>query len=356
MDDIQQRIEEIEKEIRETPYHKGTQHHIGRMRARLAQLKDQLIEGGARKSGGGGGARFGVKRHGDATIVLVGLPSVGKSTLLNALTNAKSPTAAYAFTTVTVIPGMMNYKGAKIQILDVPGLIEGASQGRGRGREVLSVIRSADLLLIMTEIGHEADFNMMKSELDENGVRINQEPPKVKIRKTLSGGLQIRSSVKQELSNETIQGILQQFRFTNAEVVISEKVSMDGLIDAFAKNRVWVPALFVVNKMDLHPARSTEFLGVSAEKKIGLDELREAIWEKLELIRVYLKKSNRETDYDAPLIMHNGATLTDVAEKVGTEFAKTVKEAKIWGSGSRFPGQKVSLSINVQDELEVLFL
>lgn len=358
MDDIQQRIEEIQKEIRETPYHKGTQHHIGRMRARLAQLKDQLIEGGyvRRRQGAGLSSGFALRKHGDATVVLVGLPSVGKSTLLNALTNAKSPTAAYVFTTVTVIPGMMNYKGAKIQILDVPGLIEGASSGRGRGREVLSVIRGADLLLIMTEIGHEVDFNMMKSELDENGVRINQEPPKIKIRKTLSGGLQIRSSVKQELANETIQGILQQFRFTNAEVVVSEKVSMDRLIDAFAKNRVWVPALFVVNKVDLHPARSTEFLGVSAEKKIGLDELKEAIWEKLGLLRVYLKKSNKETDYNDPLVMHEGQSLHDVAEKIGTEFAKTVKEAKIWGPGSRFPGQKVSLATKVQDEMEVLFL
>lgn len=362
MDEIEKRIEEIQKEIRETPYHKGTQHHIGRLRARLSQLKDQLVESDLRK-GGGGGARFTVKKHGDATVVLVGLPSVGKSTLLNALTNAKSPTAVYAFTTVTVIPGMMDYKGAKIQILDVPGLIEGASSGRGRGREVLSVIRSVDLLLIMTEISHEADFNMMKSELDENGVRINLEPPKIKIRKTLSGGLQIRSSAKQELSNETIRGILQQFRYTNAEVVISEKVSMDRLIDALAKNRVWVPALFVVNKVDLQPTHSTEFLDVnefvaiaiSAEKKIGLDELREAIWEKLGLLRVYLKKSNKEVDYDAPLIMHNGDTLNGVAQKVGTEFAKTVKEAKIWGPGSRFPSQRVSFTTRVLDEMEVMF-
>ncbi len=355
MEDIRKRIEEIEKEIRETPYHKGTQHHIGRMRARLSQLKDQLMESGSRK-GGGGGERFAVKKHGDATVVLVGFPSVGKSTLLNSLTNAKSPTAAYAFTTVTVIPGMMNYRGAKIQILDVPGLIEGASAGRGRGREVLSVIRSADLLLIMAEVGQESHFNLMNSELEENGVRINQEQPKIKIRKTLSGGLQVHSPAKQDISIETIRGILQQFHFVNAEVSLGEKISMDRLINAFAKNRVFVPALFVVSKIDLHHAKQDdEFLGVSAEKKIGLDELREAIWEKLRFVRVYLRKSDGDTDYNEPLIMHEGQTLQDVAEKIGTEFAPTVKEAKIWGLGSRFPGQKVSMSIKVQDEMEVMF-
>lgn len=354
MDEIEKRIEEIQKEIRETPYHKGTQHHIGRMRARLSQLKDQLLESGVRKSGGGGSG-FAVKKHGDATVVLVGFPSVGKSTLLNALTSAQSRVAPYAFTTVTVIPGMMNYKGAKIQILDVPGLIEGASQGRGHGREVLSVIRGADLLLIMTEAGHEAYFNQMKQELEENGVRINQEPPKVETRKTLSGGLQIRSSVKQDLSVETIRGILQQFRIVNAEVNIRERVSIDRLIDGLAKNRVWVPALFVVNKIDLHPTGGNGFLTISAEKKIGLDELREAIWEKLGFVRVYLKNPDHGTDYANPLIMHEDDMLADVAQKIGTEFAKTVKEVKIWGPGSRFPGQKVSISAKVLDEMEVMF-
>lgn len=355
MDDIRKRIREIEEEIRETPYHKGTQHHIGRLRARLSQLKDQLVESGLRK-GGGGGARFAVKKHGDATVVLVGLPSVGKSTLLNALTNAKSPTAAYAFTTVTVIPGMMNYKGAKIQILDVPGLIEGAAQGRGRGREVLSVIRSADLLILMAEAGHEDHFDQMKSELEENGVRINETPPKVEVKKTLSGGLQIRSSAKQDISNETIRGILQQFRIVNAEINIHEKVSVDQLIDGLSKNRVWVPALFVINKIDLHPVVGDRVLGVSAEKKTGLDKLREEIWTKLGFVRIYLKNPDEGTDYNDLIIMREGQSLQDVAQKVGTEFARTVKEVKIWGPSSRFPGQKVSLSTRVQDEMEILFL
>lgn len=356
MGDIQKRITEIEKEIRETPYHKGTEHHIGLLRARLAKLKDQLLESGVKKGGGGGG--FAIKKHGAATVVLVGFPSVGKSTLLNALTNARSPTAEYAFTTVTVIPGMMKYKGASIQILDVPGLIEGAASGKGRGREVLSVIRAADLLLIIAEAGHEEHFNQMKLELHSNGVRINEDKPKVEIRKSSSGGLRINSSVKQDLDRRTIEDICKEFRITNAEVLIKEKVSMNRLIDSLSTNRVFVPALFVINKVDLARGKKvqSEALPISAKTGFGLNELKEAIWDKLQLVRIFLKKPGRDVDYDEPIIMHRGNTLQDTLAKLGPEAAEGKKEAKIWGKGARFPGQTVSLSTHVQDAMEVMFI
>lgn len=178
MSDINEQILSIEKEIRETPYHKGTEHHIGILRARIARLKDKQIDAESRKGGGGGGG-YSVKKQGDATIVLVGPPSAGKSTLINRLTNAQSKVAPYAFTTVSVIPGMMVYKNARIQILDVPGLIQGAEEGKGRGREVLSVVRGADLLVIISDAKRLSAFDTITAALERNGIRINKEKPKV---------------------------------------------------------------------------------------------------------------------------------------------------------------------------------
>lgn len=72
---------------------------------------------------------------------MVGFPSVGKSTFLSKITKTKSEAAAYSFTTLTAIPGVLEYGGAEIQILDLPGIIEGASEGKGRGRQVISAAK-----------------------------------------------------------------------------------------------------------------------------------------------------------------------------------------------------------------------
>jgi ribosome-interacting GTPase 1 len=82
-----------------------------------------------------------VSKSGDARIALVGFPSVGKSTFLSKITKTKSEVAAYSFTTLTAIPGVLEYGGAEIQILDLPGIIEGASEGKGRGRQVISAAK-----------------------------------------------------------------------------------------------------------------------------------------------------------------------------------------------------------------------
>jgi len=92
-----------------------------------------LIEAST-KGGGGAGEGFDVKGTGDAWVGLVGFPSVGKSTLLTTLTGQYSEAADYEFTTLTCIPGVYRYKGTKVQVLDLPGIIEGAKDGKGWGK------------------------------------------------------------------------------------------------------------------------------------------------------------------------------------------------------------------------------
>ena len=121
---ILERIKEIELEIGRTQKNKATTTHIGMLKGQLARLRTQLLtpDSGA---GGGGGGGFSVPRNGDGRVALVGFPSVGKSSLLNEVTDTKSETAAYEFTTLTCIPGNIVINDTRIQMLDLPGIIEG---------------------------------------------------------------------------------------------------------------------------------------------------------------------------------------------------------------------------------------
>src|SRR5690348_8201551 len=147
--------------MNKTQINEKTGHHPGPLQAALVRLREE-IESPTSK---GGGQAFEIRKGGDATVVLIGLPSVGKSTILNRLTNAKSKVAAYAFTTLTVVPGILRLNGADIQILDLPGIISGASSGRGRGRRVLSVARNADLVLLVLDVFQPGQIRVLRSEL-----------------------------------------------------------------------------------------------------------------------------------------------------------------------------------------------
>jgi len=348
------KIKEIEDEIKRTPYNKATEHHIGRLKAKLARLKEEAVS----KSSGKGGAKEGVKKSGDATVVLVGFPSVGKSTLLNRLTNAESKVGEYDFTTLEVIPGMMEYRGARIQILDVPGLIKGASSGKGRGREVISVVRTADLLLIFTDVFSAAQVDVIEKELYAAGVRLNTKEPNIAIEKKMTGGVEINSTVAlKNIDERTIRSVLDEYRIRNANVLIREDITLDRLIDALSKNRVYLPALMCINKIDL---ASEELLSelekkfpaaikISAEKEHNLDKLREAIYNKLGFINIYLKPPGKEADYNSPMILRKGAKIEELCEKLHRNIKKEFKYALVWGSSAKHPGQRVGLEHVLSD-------
>jgi hypothetical protein len=355
---IDEQIEQIEEVLRKTPHHKATNGFIGAMRAKIARLRDKEIETAGKGGGGGGG--YQVKKQGDATVVLIGPPSAGKSTLINQLTNAESKVAPYAFTTVTVVPGMLKYNEAYIQILDIPGLITGAKEGKAPGKEVLSVARGADLLLVMTDVKRVDAFAGMIKELLGAGIRINEERPKVLIEKKTVGGLDIFSNIKQGIDKETIKEIAREYGIKNGSITIQEHISMERLFDAFSENRVYVPAIFIINKVDEEPNYRDqidgEYIPLCAEKGTGVDSLIKEVWKVLKFVTVYLVKPDEKIDYESPIIMKEGDTLKDVALKIGPDFAGNVKIVKIWGTGAKFPGQEMSLDTKIKEGMQIRFL
>eukprot|EP00971_Amphidinium_carterae_P054576 1075126-Amphidinium_carterae.1 len=144
-----EKIAALEQEIGRTQKNKATAKHLGDLKSKLCAARRELIS--PEKSGGKKLPGFEVQRYGDSRIALIGFPSVGKSSLLTALTGVKSEAAAYEFTTLTCIPGVIHYNDCKIQLLDLPGIITGASSGKGRGRQVIATARSADMILMILD-------------------------------------------------------------------------------------------------------------------------------------------------------------------------------------------------------------
>ncbi|MFH1840762.1 MAG: GTPase [Candidatus Shapirobacteria bacterium] len=342
-------IKRLEKEIAETPHHKGTDHHLGRLKAKIARLKEEKQNQLFRRHRGGRGG-FAMKKTGEATIVLVGPPSVGKSTLLNQLTNAESKVGDYDFTTLNVIPGMMAYRGAKIQLLDLPGIIRGAALGKGKGKEILAVARAADLILIIVDPKTLNQVKEIKKEINEAGIRLNQKKPQVIINKKPAGGLKINASSNLKLSEVTIRALCEELRLVNAEITINENIAAEQMIDTMLGNRVYLPSLTILNKSDLADSLDVD-LAISALKQINLEKLREKIWQKLKLIRVYSYADRQE-----PFIIKQGKSLKELINDFMPGKIEIYKEAKIWGPGAKFPGQLVSLSFCPLDGTIVQFI
>lgn len=356
---IKMKISRVEKEIRDTPYDKSSEHHHGVLKAKLAKLKDELE--GPMNKGGGGGIGYAIKHSGDASVVLVGLPSVGKSTLLNKITNAESKVGNYDFTTLGVVPGMMEYKGVKIQILDLPGIIEGAAGNKGFGRKVISVIRASDLVVLMTDIQRIDWLNVVSQELYNAGIRLNVRPPKIMVHKTHKGALQIIDPYN-SFDKEEIIDIAKEMGLSNAIIQLGEKIeNVDRLIDGLVKTRKYMPAVEIITKMDLaKPADLKKIpdrvLKMCVGEDLGMEEFKERIWQGLGLVRVYLKKDRvSEADKNEPLIIKNTYTLDQVLKRISNQMRDDVSKAYIWGKNARFPGQEVSFKFQVFDEMEVYF-
>jgi len=357
---LEEQIAELEAELTKTPYNKATSKHIGRIKAKIAKLRDEAVNR-AMKSGGGGEG-YSVKKSGDASAVLVGFPSTGKSTLLNKLTGTESEVGAYAFTTLTVVPGALEHKGAKIQLLDIPGLIAGAAMGKGRGKEVIGVVRSADIIIILVDVFNGQHVNVLLKELYNAGIRINVPKPDITIKKSSVGGIRLSAVGTLDLDIEEVRTILSESKMMNADVLIRGNATQEDFIDAVQGNRVYVPAFIAVNKVDLiDKAECQEIertikerfgaspLMISAHSGYHMEELKDAIYDCLGFMRVYLKPQNEEADMDVPLIVRTGSTVEDVCTKLHRDFVRRFRYARVWGESVKHGGQRVGIAHSLID-------
>ncbi len=231
-----------------------------------------------------------VRREGAAQVALVGPPNVGKSSLLQALSEIQIKTGDYPFTTLRPIPALTRIGGVLVQLLEIPGLIAGAGDDRGGGRALLGVLRSADAIVYcLRASGDPAELHAVREEIELAGIDL--------------------------------------------PAFLAATRADEAAEDDFDRLRRAFPDL--------------EVLPVSVLDDGSLDALRAHVWRLTGLIRVYLHTNGVVAE--TPLALTPPASVADVADAVHHDLAESFVGALLWGPSARFDGQRVGRTQPVQD-------
>jgi hypothetical protein len=359
-DSLGNELKELQEEYAKTPYNKATNKHLGILRAKIARVKKGIEDSKKRK----GGTGFFVKKSGDATVALVGFPSAGKSSLMNALAGTKSKTADYAFTTTSLIPGMMYHNGAKIQVFDLPGIIEGAHIGAGGGRTVLAAAKMADLIAFVVDATMPEQLDTIMQELRKLDVFINRREPDVHVQSSNNSGFRLEVN-RSGLSKKELETIFSGFGMFNSIVKINQEMGEDELIAFLAGRSCYINAIVALNKVDIVPGHQAiaaaigkryglEVVPISATTGYNLAALTGSIYRNLDIMVVYLrpKDSSERTE---TMVLRSGSTVADAARKIHTELADELKYAYVNGPSAKFRNQRVGATHVLMDGDRVTF-
>ncbi|KJE96916.1 developmentally regulated GTP binding protein 1 [Capsaspora owczarzaki ATCC 30864] len=329
-----EKISAIEKEISITQKNKATSYHLGQLKSRLSILRKQLLE--PKGSSGPAVQGFEVRKNGDATIGFLGFPSVGKSTLLSNLAGVHSEVAAYEFTTLTTVPGM------------------------GRGRQVIAVARSCDLIFFVLDVLRPLNQKaLLEKELDSFGIRLNKSPPNIYYKKKDKGGINLTATCTlTNLDLDMVKSVLGEYKIHNADVILRYDATVDDLIDVVEGNRVYLPAIYCLNKIDQISIEELDVIykiphcvPISAHHKWNYDDLLEKMWDYLSLVRVYTKPKGQLPDYEAPVVLKRGkCTIEHFCNRLHKSIMAQFKYALVWGSSVKHNPQKCGKEHILADE------
>jgi len=298
--DPEEKIEALQAMLAIMPRHKGTDKLHAGLRRKIAQLSQEAEKkyATARRTG------FYIGKEGAGQVVLVGPTNVGKSQLLAAVSEASPEVAAYPFTTQILTPGMVKFKDIQIQLVDTPPL------GHRNVRILMSnTLRRADIIAIVVDLGIEPVSQVETTLQNLKDTRI--EPVVGK------GGQATPGSYQKKM------------------LIIGNKNDLNNS----ARNRGQLGSQYGV----VFP-----MVSISAREGTGLEKLKVAIYQALDIIRVYTKTPGSKAELSEPVILKRGSTVKDAAEDVHKDFRDKLKYAVVWGSG-KYGGQRVSKAHILQD-------
>ena len=340
----EEKIKALKKMYAEVPKHKGTEKLIAEIKLKISKYR-RLIEKEEKRKKRNESV---IKKEGSAQIVIIGPTNSGKSLLLSKLTNAKPEIADYPFTTKKPIVGMMEYNGVKIQVIEVPAIYKGSS----KNKSLFNIVRNCDLVVVL--VRHVNEKNMVLDELKKANILLNVKKPDIVFRKTSSGGIDIIGKNLINISKKRIINILNEKGINNCVIRFNKKSTLNDLINSLNESLAYIKAIFVFNSSNSNVMDNFDFvLNDFGDNEIG--KLKDIIWKKLGLIKVYTKEIGKKPMFDKPITLKKGSTVKDLAKGIHKDFVKKFKSARVWGKSVRFNGQNVGLDhvLNDGDVVEI---
>ncbi|MDZ7288421.1 MAG: TGS domain-containing protein [candidate division KSB1 bacterium] len=298
----EEKIARLEDFLATIPKHKGTDKLRADYRRRLSQLKASSQKS---KKAGRHESAFHIEKEGAGRAVLVGLPNVGKSALLAALTHATPQVSESPYSTWTPTPGMMPVEDVQIQLIDTPPLDQEHVEP-----ELLDLIRSADLVLLVIDL---------------------QDNPIQQLEDTVAILHEHQILPRREKNQNAAQPHEAFLPF----MVVVNKTDDENLEEDYQVFR----ELF---------AEEWSLVAVSAQTHRNFEQLKKVVFENLGIMRIYSKPPGKEPDLGTPFVLKKGSTVADLAAKVHKDFFEKFKTARVWGSGV-YEGQMVSRDHVLQD-------
>ena len=361
----QEKLEKLQEFLSLVPRHKGTARLCVQVKRQIKTLQNEIAEKKRRKAGRSG-PRFFLEKEGAAQIVILGPTKVGRSSLLTSITNAKTEVSDYPYTTREPVPGMFQYEDLQFQIVEAPALIEGAAEGESWGLQSLGMARNADGLILMVDLSQNPDkqLTLILSEMEKARILMQKPRARVEIeRKHVGAGLRI--IVVGRLINcnlRDVEALLKGYCILDGVVKIYGEATLDDVEDAIFESTVYRPAIIVANKTDTPEAMKNlkeleRFVGdqvlivpVSCKTMSGLEKLGADIFKALEIIRVYTKEPNERAPSPKPFFLKRGATVSDLAKLVHSDFIKRFSHARVWSKRLAFSPQKVGSTFILEDK------
>jgi len=340
-----EKLKGLELMLREVPKHKGTEVLRMEIKTKISKLKEKAIKEKEQKKGGGHSLY--VKKEGAAQVVIVGPANTGKSSLLNALTKAKSPIGHYPFTTTKPEIGAMPYQTVQIQLVDLPPLMEDASI---KQTTLFAIIRNADLALLVVD--KISQIKPLLKEFADSNIILNRKKPAIKITRDATGGLEIIGEKLIDADLDAVKLALRNHGISNATIEVFSEVKLEDFFEVLDEKLAYLPALIAWNKQEsgkLIKKKVWETVPVSAQAGYNLELLKDKVWEHLELIKIYTKEPGKKAVKENPVTLRLGATIKDMAENVHKDFINKFKYARVWGNSAKHDGASVGIDHKLAD-------